>query len=219
MVLGAPGPIRSAENVEFEYLPGKLLRIQQTRNLGSATGWLVWPVSAHLCQYVLMNANVFRQKRILELGSGTGLVGLICNIVEVSNVVMTDMEECLPICQANYILNSDSLNPNCNLCVEPLLWGDRDRCTDILQKHGPFDFLIGADIVYHQAGEVLSALVESIIALSGSNTVFILAYEYRECMIEDEVTFFAPLRLRFRSVEQIDISPDRWIYIFRDFIE
>ena len=217
MVVGAPGPNRAASNIQVPIDAGRFLTIQQTKALGSTTGWLVWPVSAHLCKYIIMQPDAFKNKRVLELGSGTGLVGLVCNIAECSTIILTDLKECLPICKLNLESNSDILNPHSRIFVEELVWGDRLRSKTLLESFGALDIIIGADIVYHQSPEVLGALVDSVIDLSGPETVFMLAYEYRECMIEDEIYFFAPLRTRFGLIEQVDLGTDRWLYIFSEF--
>ena len=165
-----------------------------------------------------MNSNTFTNKRVLELGAGTGLVGITCNIAGSTVVVMTDLPECLPICGTNVKANRDLMNHELPVQVEELRWGDDRRCSDLIHLYAPLDILIGSDIVYHQSPEVLQALVETVKQLSCQKTVFILAYEYRECMIEDEVYFFAPFRSLFSSIEQVDMGGDRWIYIFTKFI-
>ena len=217
MVFGAIGPNRAASHIEVSIDAGLSLTIHQTKGLGSTTGWLVWPVSAHFCKYIFMNSDAFRHKRVLELGSGTGLLGLVCNVVEASTIILTDLKECLPICKLNLSSNCDILNPNSTTVVEELVWGDCIRSNDLLQTYGSIDIIIGADIVYHQSAEVLGALVDTVIQLATPETVFMLAYEYRECMIEDELYFFSPIRSHFKSIKQVDLGTDRWLYIFSDF--
>ena len=217
MVFGAAGPDRTASAVEIPLEHGQKMMIHQRKDQGSTTGWLVWPVSAHLCEYILMHPDAFAEKRVLELGSGTGLVGICCNKIGASVVVMTDLLDCIPICKANLYSNTDVMNNDLVVRSEELRWGDIERCRVLIDSYGDFDIIIGSDIVYHQDPEVLRALVATVVELSSPNTVFMLAYEYRECMIEDEVDFFAPLRDFFASVNQVDLGGDRWLYKFSEF--
>jgi len=195
------------------------IEIKQVKALGSTTGWLIWPVSTHLCKFIFNNPSMFAGKKVLEFGSGTGLVGIACNIAGAELTLLTDLFEGLPMCQENVNFNRTSLKSNSKLVVEELFWGNKDHMQSILTEYGEMNVLIGSDVIYHQSPEALAALVDSIVAMSNPNTTFVLAYEYRECMIEDEMYFFSPLRPHFRHVVQFNTEhPDRWIYVYSGFI-
>ena len=50
-------------------------------------GGTCWPVAHCLCDYFQSHftPEFFANKRIMELGSGTGIVGIVCSLLDVSN--------------------------------------------------------------------------------------------------------------------------------------
>ncbi|CAK0826740.1 unnamed protein product [Prorocentrum cordatum] len=100
-------PLRGEPFISFERppLPTPLV-IRQDESakdrLGTsedATGGLVWPsahaLSAHLCA----RPELVRGRRVVELGAGTGLVGLVAAALGAEEVVLTDLPSALPLLQ------------------------------------------------------------------------------------------------------------------------
>ncbi|KAF6032372.1 METTL21A [Bugula neritina] len=66
--------------------------IQKTSLRGGTTALVagvVWDAAVVLCEYIVANPTLFLNKKVLELGSGTGLSG-ICAYMEGSRVTLTD---------------------------------------------------------------------------------------------------------------------------------
>ena len=213
------GPQRLLKSMNIPITATKSLQILQERSSGSATGWLVWPVAQSLCKFLVEHSDHICGKSVLEVGAGTGLVGLTCASLGSELVVITDMADSLPICRSNVSTNISLIPASCKVYVEELLWGCKPHLEALLGMHGAFDVIVASDVVYHQSEEVLGGLAESILAASNRNTVVLIAYEDREGLIDDELYFFSPMRDRFASLSLVDLGHNRAIYRFSDFIE
>jgi predicted nicotinamide N-methyase len=109
-------------------------------------------------------------KRILEVGAGTGVVGLTA-AAHGAEVVLTDRDIVVPLLKEN-IRESDL--PAQAMQLE---WGDSDDIS-AAKDHGPYDVLVGSDILY--APERFDALLETLVKLSTpGKTEVILTYPTR----------------------------------------
>lgn len=213
------GPQRLLSGVSINLPHGRNINISQARSVSSLTGWLVWPVAEHLCKYLIDTPSLVKGKTVMELGAGTGLVGLICSYLGARTVVLTDLQEALPLCSQNVDSNRSVLSGDCAVYTRRLTWGNDEDLSNVLAETGPIDLILGSDIVYHQSEEVLNALVKSISAACNPSTVVIIAYEDREAMIEDELFFLSPMRERFASLELVDLENSRLLFIFSNVIK
>jgi len=110
---------------EFE-INNKTISIKQIINPeenGIGTGGQVWPAAIVLCKYLEKrysntdnNSNThsnsststnssskdtLKYKRVFELGSGTGVVGLVASLLGASSVIITDVESVFPLMHEN----------------------------------------------------------------------------------------------------------------------
>lgn len=211
------GPMRLRDTFTVTLSAEHSFDIIQNKSMSSATGWLVWPVAVEFCEYIFRNQWLIHGKSVIELGSGTGLVGIVCSSMCSKLTVMSDPSEDLPICMDNMRLNAKFLRSPEGVHVKELYWGNLTHLQTLKNEFGLFDVIVGTDVVYHQGIEVLTALVETIVSLSHTGTEVLIAYEDREGMIEDEPYFFGPLRARFSSLSLIDLGNNRIIYHYKDF--
>ena len=152
------------------------LELEQTPpTLGGAdplgTACTVWRGGERLVELLQSRRELVAGKRIVELGSGTGIAGLACAALGASAVVLTDLPENLPLLRRNVTRNGwvQSLC-GCEVSVEKLDWN-----TDALPA---CDLVLGADVCYHQDSvKALCALVNAAIA-AGSTAL--LACERHE---------------------------------------
>lgn len=109
-----------------------------------------------LGKYFSRDVNI-KGKNIIELGSGTGLVGIVCSKIG-ANVTLTDMKESLPLLQENVELNFKTVGQV--PVVQELKWGQ-------YKEYSPcqYDYIIGADIVYIE--DTFDDLLDTICFLSG----------------------------------------------------
>lgn len=94
---------------------------------------------------VLPNGVV--QLNILELGSGTGLVGMAAAAILGAKVTVTDLPHVIPNLQFNVDANAGLLSVNGGAVdVAPLCWGE---ACDVEAIGREFDVVVGSDVVYH----------------------------------------------------------------------
>lgn len=115
------------------------------------TGLQVWPISMYSCQFLTANPQFVRNRRVLELGSGVGLLGLHAARIA-AHVILSD-------CNANSLLmckESVSINQLSDRCsVIELEWG-----ADELPAGAPFDVIIGSELLYKLS--TLDMLMETV---------------------------------------------------------
>lgn len=147
------------------------------------TGSSVWD-SAVVLMGFFENAEYFPSgfwtgKRVLELGAGTGIVGLLTARLGAAHVVLTDLGDIAaqPMA-ANIDLNSASLAPSTSVAALEHLWG-----TPTEPLGPPFDVVLCADCLLPYAQEAMSALAQTIKELcttgTGLDTQVLLAFEER----------------------------------------
>jgi methyltransferase-like protein 23 len=99
-------------------------------------GVALWPSSIALAHEVLARADAFRGTRVLELGAGTGLPGIVAASLG-ARVVQTDRHErALSVCMENGARNDVATIEH--------------RLADWTDWHdgGCYDWIIGSDILY-----------------------------------------------------------------------
>lgn len=160
------------------------LEIYQTR-IGSVGSWC-WESAICLAEYCYDHMfDQFKNKRIVEIGSGTGIVGLqLCALG--GNVTLTDREEYLGLLEYNIKKNQEYFSGKAQATT--LFWGDDfDEKDDCFRN---LDFVIVANCVYHSID--LDALVKTICNLcpENSQTCVLCSYELRNDGIRELVNEF-----------------------------
>jgi|JI6StandDraft_1071083.scaffolds.fasta_scaffold08797_10 predicted nicotinamide N-methyase len=87
---------------DFEVNGGKVSVLQKLELGHAGTVWdgaLV--LLAYLNKHRLMSQEMLQGKVVLELGSGTGIVGLACNLFQAKTVILTDFPENLQLLRDN----------------------------------------------------------------------------------------------------------------------
>ncbi|KAI4327595.1 hypothetical protein L6164_020035 [Bauhinia variegata] len=103
------------------------------------------PLSSTLS--VLANDTNHSHLRILELGSGTGIVGIVAAATLGANVIVTDLPHVVPNLQFNADANAGVLASNGGaVSVAPLQWGHAE---DVELIGRDFDLILASDVVYH----------------------------------------------------------------------
>ncbi|VVB18333.1 unnamed protein product [Arabis nemorensis] len=115
---------------------------------------------------------------ILELGSGTGIVGIAAAITLAANVTVTDLPHVLGNLSFNADANAEIVARfGGQVHVAPLRWGEADD-VDVLGQN--FDLILASDVVYDdQLYEPLLETLRLMIAtmqLTGKRLVFVMAH-------------------------------------------
>ncbi|EFJ08338.1 hypothetical protein SELMODRAFT_131998 [Selaginella moellendorffii] len=172
--------------------------------IGESGGADIAPVSAELG----LGHHGFKDKRVVELGAGTGLPGMAAALLGASEVILTDRAGLLPCLRRNVEANQ----LESRVRVLELEWG-----ADCSQVAAPVDFVLCSDILYDI--EAVPALAKTLLDLSGESTRILLAYELRigttECFHK-----LRELGLEFTRVPSEELHPqwqseDIGIFILR----
>ncbi|KAF1523825.1 Protein N-lysine methyltransferase METTL21A, partial [Eudyptes sclateri] len=192
---------------------------QDWRRLGVAA--VVWDAAVVLCAYLEMGGIDLRDRSVIELGAGTGLLGIsivlqmlylwtltICLRVFLyrlgAHVTITDRAAALEFLESNVQANLPSeLRPRA--VVKELTWG-KDLGNF---PPGAFDFILGADIVYLE--ETFAELLQTLEYLCSEQTVILLSCRIR---YERDHKFLKMLRSRF-SVYEVHYDSSKDVHIYK----
>ena len=116
------------------------------------TGTTVWRGGLQLARLLTVPSSslsipslshLIRNKRVLELGSGTGLAGLAAGGAGASSLLLTDLPPVLPLLRSNVSRNSFiQTMQGCPVSVSALEWGPGAAPPGI-------DVILAADCCYH----------------------------------------------------------------------
>lgn len=191
-----------------------------------STGLTIWLAAEHLCHYLVQHHGILHSKRILELGAGLGLCGILLHkIASNSNIVITDGDtDALKKLRENIVKNSHPLSSSDVSCRQ-LLWGQEtsQAFLDTFSKGKQYDLIIASDILYSPV--VVEPLWQSIQILLHREGTFLMAFAKRKVPVTIE-TFLQAASLagfsyecvRDEVVGKLDSNtPEEhvWIYSFR----
>ncbi|XP_029213025.2 protein-lysine methyltransferase METTL21D-like [Acropora millepora] len=137
---------------------------------------VVWDAALVLAKYLqklhLSNKATeegLENKRIIELGAGTGVVGLMAAACGAA-VCCTDLTSVVPLIELNKTVNQHLITGS--FSAASLKWGQ-----DVTAFLPCPDILLVADCIYYE--ESLAPLVTTLCDLSDFNTTVLLSYEER----------------------------------------
>ncbi|KAF8974677.1 putative methyltransferase-domain-containing protein [Flammula alnicola] len=179
---------------DWESIP-KPLSISLVVDASPGCGGLAWPAGSQLPRPT--GPERIKNKNVLELGSGTGLVGLVVGAFTTANVWITDQAPLLPIMNRNVSLNNLAGRVN----VAELNWGS-PMTTNIPRP----DVILAADCVYFEPAFPL--LVQTLSDLADESTEILFCYKKRR---KADKRFFGMLKKKF-SWKEVTDDPNRPIY-------
>ena len=194
------------------------LVVEQDKALGK--GGLCWDAAFILAEHVSSTEQeLLQSKRVLELGAGTGLCGLLVATLVQCHVDITDLPALLPLMRRNQQLNfggGDSSfvkqhdhtpAPLGTSAASILTWGIPAE-----YPPDPYDVILGADVVASLYDPI--ALAETMWDLSHSQSVVFLSYKGR--LTEPHELFEKRFRQLFDTVERLkpksrNNNPHVWV--------
>ncbi|XP_042535014.1 protein N-lysine methyltransferase METTL21A [Dipodomys spectabilis] len=174
---------------------------QDWRHLGVAA--VVWDAAVVLSTYLEMGTVELRGCSAVELGAGTGLVGIVAALLG-AHVTVTDRKVALEFLKSNVQAN---LPPHIRTkaVVKELTWGQNLGSF----SPGEFDLILGADIIYLE--ETFTDLLHTLEYLCSNHSVILLACRIR---YERDNNFLAMLERRF-TVSKVYYDSEKDIYIYK----
>ncbi|XP_072545528.1 protein N-lysine methyltransferase METTL21D [Salminus brasiliensis] len=185
---------------EIEKTDGSVLKMYQCSK--GDVGCVVWDAAIVLSKYLeteqfshsQAGPSAWSCKRMVELGAGTGVVGIMAASLG-ANVTVTDLEDLQPLLELNIRKNQDLISTG-SVTAKVLKWGD-----DVADFLPHPDYILMADCIYYE--QSVEPLVETLKLLSGPETCIFCCYEERTVGVNPEVErrFFELLLQDFESEE------------------
>ncbi|PWN35116.1 uncharacterized protein FA14DRAFT_167464 [Meira miltonrushii] len=163
-------------------------------------GGKIWPAAEVLGQYIASKrtGGEWKGKQAVELGAGTGLVGLLAaQLGDLEKVWITDQIPMMKLMAQNLDLNPD-LRERC--IVAELNWGE--AVPEDVTTHP--DVLLLADCVYLEIA--FQPLVDTMVEMSTPQTEILFCYQQRR---KADKRFFKMLRKHFTFTDIEDDDPER----------
>ena len=207
-----------------------------------STGVTLWGAAPQLAQYLVDHADrVIRGRRVVELGAGLGLCGIVAHRLGASRVLLTDgdthaLRQMRVNVQKNCVgmKNNDNKEEEQTIHCQQLLWGnptandnkEKDTTTTLSslsyanafrEQHGRFDVVLGADVVYTEAS--LGPLLDTVSALLRLDDVndnsdrgqFVLSRQTRWNNVADETVLEAAAQRNLECTGE----PTKGIFVFQ----
>ncbi|XP_038646275.1 EEF1A lysine methyltransferase 3-like [Scyliorhinus canicula] len=129
------------EEADYEF-SGHNIKITMFKGASLGVSCYVWAPGTVLCRYFEAEKFDFTGKKVIELGSGTGIVGIFVALLG-GDVIMTDRHDVVKQIEYNIVAN---VPPSCRHRAQTraLAWGiDQDTFV------ADVDVVLGSDIVYN----------------------------------------------------------------------
>ena len=128
----------------------------------SGVAGCVWRSSVVLSKFIAQHPTLVCGKSVIELGAGTGLLGISCHKLG-ARIVSTDHEDFLTSLEQNFDLNHIDSKMYC----KALNWGADIKNFLSDNDLTPPDIVLGADIIYVK--ETFDLLMKTLIDFSAIN--------------------------------------------------
>lgn len=179
-------PSKLFDSAEFT-IQGHVVSVGEVGNSGRGTGLTTWDGSVVLAKYLEHRRTADIQgTRILEVGSGTGLVGLSAALLGAKQVILTDLAytmENLKRNVANTMGSVGSKRVDAEVTAQVLDWFDPPTTM------GSLDFILASDVVWVE--ELIPPLVQTFDVLlqhSEAPTTILMSYQKRS-IVSDQLLF------------------------------
>ncbi|XP_067832588.1 EEF1A lysine methyltransferase 3-like [Heptranchias perlo] len=177
---------------------GHVLKITQNFSADLGVAAPVWDASLALCQYFEEQKTSFCGRKVIELGAGTGIVGILAVLLG-GEVTITDLPHALKQIESNVSANVPTSWAHRSQ-VRALSWG-----CDHTRFPTDYDFVLGSDIVY--LPETYSSLIQTLRHLGGRSATIYLSSKMR--MEHETISFYEEIlpqhfkcQLLYRNEEQ-----------------
>eukprot|EP00746_Dinoflagellata_sp_MGD_P055353 gnl/MRDRNA2_/MRDRNA2_24097_c0_seq1.p1 gnl/MRDRNA2_/MRDRNA2_24097_c0~~gnl/MRDRNA2_/MRDRNA2_24097_c0_seq1.p1 ORF type:complete len:371 (-),score=61.22 gnl/MRDRNA2_/MRDRNA2_24097_c0_seq1:101-1213(-) len=143
-------------------------------------GWCVWSSGEVLADYLAEHPELFHSKACLELGAGVGAVGMTMMKKGASLVVVTDVEDQVPLLERNL---DENFRGNIPIHAMPLDWTVPEHRGSLEAYSKNWSVIVGADVGYDPY--LVEPLLDTLITMCSQDTVVYLALADRADSEED----------------------------------
>jgi predicted nicotinamide N-methyase len=153
---------------------------------------MAWPAGVELAKFVFMHEqDAFQISKILELGSGLGVVGLALaagasfKSTIPKTIVLTDCVSAMTLLQYNVQQNQDLIPPNVTVETRALNWQNHDNDHHNIggDNNNKYDLIVGSDLLYNAS--MIPHLVSTLKKLVSSSSAHVcMAVRWRKPEIE-----------------------------------
>ncbi|XP_073470555.1 protein-lysine methyltransferase METTL21E-like isoform X1 [Aquarana catesbeiana] len=187
---------------------GHEIKIVESTDLFGAT---VWPSALVLCYFLEKHAKQLglEDKRIIEIGSGTGLVSVVASLLG-AQVIATDLEDLIGNLQYNVVRNT-KLKCKHVPQVKELTWGSNLE-EKFPKSSSHFEYILAADVVYNHP--YLNELLKTFDHLCQEKTIILWAMRFRKENTLIQNTFFHNFQKEF-DMEVIYDLPSLGIKLYK----
>ncbi|CAN1159300.1 Protein N-lysine methyltransferase METTL21A [Linum perenne] len=182
--------------------------LQSPSSLGSpgVTGSVMWDSGIVLGKFLEHAVDskklVLQGKKVIELGSGCGLVGCIASLLG-AEVILTDLPDRIRLLKKNVETNVGHEHLRGSAVVEELTWGD-DPDRSMVEPLP--DYVVGSDVVYSEGA--VGDLIDTLLKLCGTKTTVFIAGELRNDAVLEFFLEEAMKEFEVGRVEQSEWHPD-----------
>ncbi|WWC65444.1 uncharacterized protein I303_108062 [Kwoniella dejecticola CBS 10117] len=200
-------PTTKAEEETHVRIEGLQDVVRLKVDAGPGCGGIAWPAGEVLSRYIAyrhgLDPSHLRNKKILELGSGTGLVGIVAGLLEPSaEVWATDQSILLDLMRSNVELNlTNSPNHRPNVLVAEYNWGEEVPSDIPIES---IDMVLAADCVYFEPAFPL--LVKTLCDLAPIDKEIEILFCWKKRRKADK-RFFMMLKKHFNQYTVEDDRP------------
>ena len=189
-MVGPTTPTRSSELIA---LSSAQLEVTEGEAVSIDSGERIWDAGRALSLF--LSERALAGRHVLELGSGTGIVGLTAAALG-AHVLLSDQPELVPLIDMNIVANGLSANAR----AVPLVWGDPNALDRV--DFAQIDLVCGSDLLY--APTSFDALLETMVQIcKPGHTEVLLAYPPRYT----EDIFLEQADEHFELLEVSEIEP------------
>lgn len=195
--------------------------------LAASYGLYLWPSAPVLAWYLWLRQDDIKNKKVLELGSGTALPGLLCAKFGADKVFLTDdawQENTLKNIREAVKINN--FQDTSKVQVEGLTWGDyTEELFEI--ANAQLDFIIGSDLFFDpEVFEPLLITISFLLEQNPSTEVLIAVQERSSDWSLEEYLIKWNLKcsyiyprdfLRETGIEEGDLTGKHSIFILKIF--
>mmetsp|Transcript_52863 Transcript_52863/g.158227 ORF Transcript_52863/g.158227 Transcript_52863/m.158227 type:complete len:273 (-) Transcript_52863:188-1006(-) len=181
-----------------------------------STGVTLWQAAPCLANYIMSldrSSEMITGRKVLELGAGLGLCGIVAHHLGAERVVLTDadtnaLQEMRRNVNANRRDDDEADDPS--ICCSQLRWGSPRPDHPFKQSFGAFDTILAADVIY--AEESVQLLFDTVDMLLKTDGQFLLSWLTRWNSIPEDLVLGAA---RDRNMSWTKPEQEEGIYIIK----